>query len=96
MSKFNNNKLPTLFDIVRDWLDKDARTTWDYAATRTNSAMQGSIWVAHYVVIHVYDDHVIVIYPYHSMCCNSKTIRAVSPKFFEDLYKTLVIATRDL
>lgn len=96
MPKLNDEDLPTLFDIVRDWLEKDARTNWDYAATRTNTIMQGSIWIAHYVVIHVYDAHVIVIYPYHSMCCNSVTIQASKPEFFTDLYNILTKATRDL
>ena len=96
MSKLDEPELPTLFDIVRDWLAKDARTNWDYAATRLNSSMRGSIWIAHYVIIHIYDTYVIVIYPYHSMCCNSVTIQASKPDFFSDLYKTLIRATRDL
>jgi hypothetical protein len=58
--------------------------------------MIGSIWVKHYVIIHVYQSYVVVIHPYHSMDSKSITIKAFNREFFDELYKVLVDATTGL
>lgn len=98
MQEFNGNSPINLFDILCEWLDKDPRTNWQYSPSRYSSpdSMLGSIWITHYVVLHVYDRHVIVLYPYHSMHCSSITIEVIHPSFFDDLYDVLIKAIGDM
>lgn len=94
MPEFNGNTSINLFDIICEWLEEDPRTDWQFAPSRRDppDTMLGSIWITHYVILHVYEEYVMVLYPYHSMYCTTVTIEAIHPTFFDDLHDIIVRA----
>jgi hypothetical protein len=102
MSTPRRPSIPDLFEIIKYWLEFDDRIDWNYASTNIGhiggdkDSMIGSIWIKHYVIIHVYKSYVVVIHPYHSMDSESITISALDQNFFDELYKVLVNATSSL
>lgn len=83
-----------LFDIIKNWLSEESEINWKYIATKTNDYdMLGSIWIKHYVLIHVYQNYVVIMDPYNSMCCVPQILQATNPHFFDELYKILIDAS---